>query len=135
MRKISRVMPQVAPDPMNPRIQPVEFQPLVNPDLVGSMSEAQRDLIGLTQAVVPDSVRREQLDSLQSAIDSVNAYIQSTQATFSIQFELHQRSGLTYALIRNVETGQVLKQIPSNALLNIAARVRQASGIFANLTT
>ena len=135
MRKIGRVMPQVLPDPMNLRIQPVELQPLVNPEMVGSLSEAQRNLIGLTRAIVPDSVRQEQLDTLQMAIDAVNAYIQSTQQSFSIRFELHQRSGLTYALIRNTETGQVLKQIPSNALLNIAARVRQASGIFANLTT
>ena len=135
MSKITRVAFDSLPDPMNPRIRPIEAEPLVNPDLSGTLPEIKRELIGLVKPVVPEAVRREQLDALQSAIDSVNAYIRSTQANFGIQFELHQRSGLTYALIRNMETGRVLKQIPTETLLNIAARVRQASGIFANLTT
>ena len=135
MNKIHPVTHPMLPDPMNPRIEPVEIQPLVDPDQVGTLTTAQRALIGLTQAIIPEDVRQEQMDDLQLSVDAVNAYIRSTQETFSIQFELHQRSGLTYALVRNVETGKVLKQIPTETLLNIAARVRQASGIFTNLST
>jgi uncharacterized FlaG/YvyC family protein len=135
MSKIHPVTHPMLPDPMNPRIEPVEIQPLVDPDQVGTLTTAQRALIGLTQAIIPEDVRQEQMDDLQLSVDAVNAYIRSTQETFSIQFELHQRSGLTYALVRNVETGKVLKQIPTETLLNIAARVRQASGIFTNLST
>jgi uncharacterized FlaG/YvyC family protein len=134
MSKIVRAVPSGLPDPMNPRIQPVDIPPLVNPEMVGT-SPAQRALIGLTQAVTPQAVRAEQLDTMQAAVDAVNLYIRSTQANYSIRFELHQRSGLLYALIRNMDTGQVLKQIPSETLLNIAARVKQASGIFADLST
>lgn len=133
--KIPRVTQPVLPDPMNPRIRPVESPPLIDSSLAGATTAAQRALIGLTQAVTPASVRQEQLAQMQAAVDSVNAYIRSTQADFSIRFELHQRSGLTYALIRNVETGQVLKQIPTETMLNIAARVKQASGIFVDLAT
>src|SRR5579863_8238250 len=135
MNKIHPVTHPMLPDPMNPRIEPVEIQPLVDPDQVGTLTTAQRALIGLTQAIIPEDVRQEQMDDLQLSVDAVNAYIRSTQETFSIQFELHQRSGLMYALVRNVETGKVLKQIPTETLLNIAARVRQASGIFTNLST
>jgi uncharacterized FlaG/YvyC family protein len=135
MSKIDKVTPQGIPDAMNPRVQPLDMPPLVDPDMAGTASPAGRALIGLTQAISPRSVRQEQLDALQSAVDAVNTYIRSTQANYSIRFEVHQRSGLTYALIRNAETGQVLKQIPSETLLNIAARVRQASGIFADLAT
>jgi uncharacterized FlaG/YvyC family protein len=108
---------------------------LINPELSGGLTRADRALIGLTRAVMPGAVRQEQLDAMQAAVDAVNQYIRSTQANYSIRFEVHQRSGLTYALIRNAETGQVIKQIPSATLLNIAARVKQASGIFADLTT
>ena len=133
--KIPRITQLAIPDPMHPRIRPVEIPPLIDPAFVGSATAAQRALIGLTRAVTPAAVRQEQLAQLQSAVDSVNTYIRTTQTDFSIRFELHQRSGLTYALIRNAETGQVLKQIPTETLLNIAARVKQASGIFVNLAT
>jgi uncharacterized FlaG/YvyC family protein len=133
--KITRVGPPGMPDPMNPRLQPIDLPPLINPDMVGSATAAQRALIGLTQATVPEKVRAEQLALLESAVDTVNAYIRSTQAGFSIRFELHQRSGLMYALIINTDNRQVLKQIPSETLLNIAARVRQASGIFVDMAT
>jgi len=133
--KITRAGPPGLPDPMNPRLQPMDFPPLINPDLVGSVSGAQRALIGLTQAISPENVRAEQLAQLEAAVDSVNEYIRSTQASFAIHFELHQRSGLMFALIINTDTRQVLKQIPSETLLNIAARVRQASGIFVDLAT
>jgi uncharacterized FlaG/YvyC family protein len=46
-----------------------------------------------------------------------------------------RRSSQVYALVRNAETGQVLKQIPTETMLNIAARVKQASGIFVDLST
>ncbi len=133
--KVPRITQAALPDPMNPRIRPVEIPPLVDPSLGGAMTAAQRALIGLTHAVTPASVRQEQLAQLQSAVDSVNAYIRETQTDFSIRFELHQRSGLTYALIRNAQTGQVLKQIPTETMLNIAARVKQASGIFVDIAT
>jgi uncharacterized FlaG/YvyC family protein len=123
------------PDPMNPRIQPLDLPPIINPDVAVAMTEAQRSLIGLTRIVSPASVRQDQMAQMQAALDAVNTYIRTTQADFSIRFELHQRSGLTYALIRNMETGQVLKQIPSETLLNIAARVKMASGIFVDLAT
>jgi len=132
--KVNPVSQALLPDPMNPRIQPIDLPPLVNPDMVAA-SPAQRALIGLTQAIDPVALRGEQLALLQNAVDSVNAYIRSTQANFAIRFELHQRSGLTYALILNTQTGQVLKQIPSETLLNIAARVKLASGIFVDLAT
>jgi uncharacterized FlaG/YvyC family protein len=135
MSRIIRIMPDLLPDPLNPRFQVAETQPLINPDMVGTMSPAQRDLIGLTQAVAPQALRAEQMMELEQSVAAVNAYIRSTQDTYSIQFELHQRSGLTYALIRNMDTGQVLKQIPSDTLLNIAARVRAASGIFVDMAT
>jgi len=96
---------------------------------------AQRALAGLTQGIQPASGGQGRLYALQAAADAVNAYIRSTQANFSIRFEVDERSGLMVALIRNVDTGEVLKQIPSETLLNIAARVRQASGIFADLAT
>lgn len=133
--KINRVGPPGFPDPMNPRLQPIDLPPLINPDMVGSITGAKRALIGLTQAVNPESVRAEQLAQMQAAIDTVNAYIRSTQTTFAIRFELHQRSGLMYALIVNTDTRQVIKQIPSETLLNIAARVRQASGILVDMAT
>lgn len=133
--KVSPIIPGSMPDPMNPRIRPDESTPLIDPSLVGSATQAQRALMGLTQAVSPESVRKEQMAQMQAAVDSVNAYIRSTQADYSIRFEVHQRSGLTYALIRNAQTGQVLKQIPSEMMLNIAARVKQASGIFVDLAT
>ena len=135
MSKIVKAVPMGLPNPMKPRIQPAEPPPLINPDLVGGLTRAQRALIGLTQAVTPRSVRQEQLDAMQAAVDAVNQNIRETQANYSIRFEVHQRSGLMYALISNMDTGQVIKQIPSETLLNIAARVKQASGIFADLST
>jgi len=133
--KITRVGPPGLPDPMNPRLQPIDLPPLIDPDMVGAASAERRALLGLTQAVTGASVRAEQMAQLEAAVESVNAYIRSTQTTFAIRFELHQRSGLTYALIVNTDTRQVIKQIPSETLLNIAARVRQASGILVDMAT
>lgn len=132
--KVSRVTLAALPDPMNPRLPSDESTLLVDPDLVGD-SQAQRALIGLTRAVSSAAVREDQLAQLQQAVDSVNDYIRATQTSFSIRFEVHQRSGLTYALIRNAETGRVLKQIPAQVMLNIAARVKHASGILVDLAT
>ncbi|MFI5400532.1 MAG: flagellar protein FlaG [SAR324 cluster bacterium] len=135
MSKIAELTPQGIADAKHPRLEPAETQAVSGPEPLGAASPAQPAALGLTQAIPPKPVSQERLYALQAAVDAVNAYILSTQANFSIRFELDQRSGPMVALIRNVETGAVLKQIPSETLLNIAARVRQAAGIFADLAT
>lgn len=135
MSKIAELTPQGIADAKNARLEPAETKAVSGPEPAGAASPAQPAKLGLTQAIPLATVSQERLYALQAAVDAVNTYMLSTQANFSIRFELDLRSGLMVALLRNVETGEVLKQIPSETLLNIAARVRQAAGIFADLAT
>lgn len=66
--------------------------------------------------------------ALASAIESANAYIQSQQAS-SIQFALDRDSGRTIVKMVDVETQEVLRQIPSEEMLAISHAIDRMRGL------
>ena len=50
-----------------------------------------------------------------------------------ITFEVDEDSGRAFAVVKNRETGQVLRTIPSEEMLSRSARLREASGLLKDI--
>lgn len=69
------------------------------------------------QAAMPPSA-----GAVQAAVAQLNAYIHSSGR--SIEFEIDAASGLTVVNVRDSDTGETIRQIPSDEVIRIARVLR-----------
>ncbi|MDH4122091.1 MAG: flagellar protein FlaG [Deltaproteobacteria bacterium] len=105
------------------RIADPKLDPQNNPIL---KAEMRKDVMDAPK------VRAEVKERMDRAIQKANASIQGMQQFHSIQFRYHEESGYSYAVIHDMKSGRAIGQIPATEFLDIAARMKEASGIFVN---
>ncbi|MEE8435651.1 MAG: flagellar protein FlaG [bacterium] len=71
---------------------------------------------------------------LASQVTEVNRQIQNSILFKGITFEVHEESGRSFAVVKNLRTGEVLKQIPGDKFLDRASRLKEAAGLFQDIT-
>lgn len=106
-----------------------ERPPLVQPELMVQNNPAVQRLLEPFKPFTPKQVRAAAKQNIEEMVANVNARIKSMQQFKGIRFDIDARSGRTVAVVRDRKSGEVLKQIPREGLLEIAARLREASGL------
>jgi flagellar protein FlaG len=66
------------------------------------------------------------LQSVQRAVKQINTYLADSQR--ALNFQIHEASGRTIVRVINPETNEVIRQIPSEEVLNLAAAI-QSQGL------
>ena len=111
---------------------PHKQTPLFNPEFTLKKQEGlQRQL----EPFGPPSgkqVRETQGKRFALAIDRINKHIRSSNQFKGIRFDIHEESNRSFAVVKEIKTGRVLKMIPPEGVLEIAANLRDASGLFVN---
>ncbi len=84
-----------------------------------------------------DPVDAAQISSANRArmaelVDAVNLQIEGNTRFKNIRFGHHEESGRSFAVVKDKETGAILKKIPSDAFLELSARLQDASGLLVN---
>lgn len=116
------------------RLKPMRRVPLVNPD---TFIEANPRLSGQLQKlnpIQPAEIRQDLKERLQQAVTKVNRHIETANVAKNIRFAVHEDSGYYFATVTNKETGEVLKTVPAQNMLDLAARLQDASGLFQDIT-
>lgn len=68
-----------------------------------------------------------EIKDLEKAIGSINDFIKTTDT--SLHFKLHDELGDYYAQIVDFETEEVIKEIPSEKMMDLYASILQSIGI------
>ncbi|MCH8075992.1 MAG: flagellar protein FlaG [SAR324 cluster bacterium] len=107
---------------------------IVNPDFFISNNPAIKANLKQFHPIDPAKVRLEAKARLASQVAEVNSHIQNSILFKGITFEVHEESGRTFAVVKNQRTGEVLKQIPGDKFLDRASRLKDAAGLFQDIT-
>ena len=114
--------------------KPLRHYPMNKPELmVNNHPGIQRNLSEFKR-ITPQQVRQEVSDSLQSMVDAANRQIAKSVKFRGIRFEADQRSGKTVVSVRDIRSGEVLKQIPSQKMLEVAGRLKDVSGLLTDIS-
>jgi hypothetical protein len=143
MSDISRIISQMIPSRetlprrtgIGGRIMPIESGPIGMPSTNVLDDPRIIVLLEIDNPIGPHHIRAEAIRQLDKMLEGINKYITSQLRHTGIQFFTEERSGRIVAVIRDVNTGEVLKVMPGRAILEIAARLKKASGILVNVTT
>lgn len=114
--------------------KPHRSLPLVNPDRFVSNNPRVKAMISKSDPVDPKSIRADAKARLQRMVDTANRQIRNSIHFKSIRFAVDQDSGRSVAVVKDRKTGKVLKQIPNDQLLSMAARLKDASGLFKDIS-
>ena len=109
------------------KLKPLKTQPLFNPKIVRNPTLKKQ--LAIFNPTNPKIIRENFVKKLSASIDSINRHLQSIQQFKGIAFELNEDANRSFAIVRDKKTGEVLKQIPSEGVLQIAANLRDASGL------
>lgn len=138
-RIISQLMPsrEVLPrrTGIGGRPVPLESQPIGMPSMNVLDDPRITALLEIDNPISPRHVRAEAMRQFERMLEGINKYIVSQLRYTGIQFFTETRSGRIVAVIRDVNTGEVLKVMPSRAVLEIAARLKSASGLLVDVVT
>ncbi|MCH7476766.1 MAG: flagellar protein FlaG [SAR324 cluster bacterium] len=114
------------------KAQPLVQRALFNPELTLRANVPLQAQLGKFSPVQPAEIRQNMINRLAKAVDAINLHIQKNMKFNSIRFGMDERTDRTLVTIRDQRTGEVLKTMPSEFALEIAARLRAASGLFIN---
>ncbi len=114
------------------KMKPIESKPLVNPKMLLSSNRRMMNFLKQFKVTNSADIRAASLKMLNQSVYTINKHIQSSMQYKGLRFEVHEDSNKHFAVIRDQKTGEVLKTIPSGSAMQIAANLRQASGILVN---
>lgn len=77
----------------------------------------------------PAEMRR----NLEEAIQRLNE--QMKQNARNLNFSIDERANRTVITVKSTETGEVIRQIPNETVLNVAHNIEQIKGMLHNATT
>lgn len=106
--------------------------PLFNPNLTVQRNARIQEMVAQINPINPKNIRAETIDTLRRSVDAINRHMAESQQYHGVRFTLHEESGRRYATVVDQRTGEQIAQIPSESLLSIAARLREASGLLVN---
>lgn len=107
---------------------------IVDPDFFVSSKPAIKANLKQFDPIDPAKILIEVKARLASQVTAVNRQIQKSILFKGIKFEVHEESGQTFAVVKNLRTGEVLKQIPGDKFLERASRLKDAAGLFEDIT-
>jgi flagellar protein FlaG len=77
---------------------------------------------------IPEEAKKAAEEKIQRVSELMNSYVRSIQRDIKIQ--VNNRTGDISVKVISEETGKVIREIPSQEMLELAARMEEMSGIF-----
>lgn len=69
--------------------------------------------------------------NISEVVKDINTLVHQVSAT-KVSFDVDEETGLSVVRVLNKETGEVIRQVPTEELLTLVARMRQLSGLIFN---
>ena len=114
-------MEQIEMNPIQPVIPPVEN--------FSRSAEVSRSSEGLTVGTQPSETENPEVTAsdLTNLVASVNEYVKvfSTKVTFGYDYENERQ----IILVKDSETGEIIRQIPPKEMINLLKQLDKISGI------
>lgn len=80
-----------------------------------------------TQAVKPEEISLQKLQNLTEAVDS---YMSSLGV--NLKFNVDERTDMVQVEVRDPDTDKLIRKIPADEMLNLAASIENMVGLFLN---
>jgi len=104
-------------------------QMLTNPSVDASYNHALQAELAEYKLMDVNKATLEMKEKMEVAIEKANEFIKSNIHYTSVRFAYHEASGYAYAVLRDQDSGEVIQTLPATELLDLAARLKHASGI------
>lgn len=114
-------------------VRPMRKVPFVSPEAFVSNNTAIQENLAQFDSINPQKIRADLREQLQQRVDGLNRQLAANVKFKGITFEVDEDSGRTFAVVKNRETGEVLRTIPSEEMLSRSARLREASGLLKDI--
>lgn len=116
------------------RSRPAKIPPIVNPNFFISNNPRIKANLSQFKNIDPVKIRGKTIERLAESVNSVNRRIQGSILFKGITFAVDADSGRSFAVVINKRTGEVIKKIPGDKFLERAARLKDAAGLFEDIT-
>ncbi len=113
------------------KLRPPKPSRLFNPKI--SRNPELKKQLAMVSPTNPKVIRETALNKLSANLDTINKHLKASQKFKGITFEVNREANRTFAVIKDRKTGEVLKEIPPEGVLQIAANLRDASGIIVSI--
>ena len=110
---------------MRPAIAPAGRQEIAAPASKSVTATAQADVTEQAAARRQTEQREKEVEALRNKVDELNQNAQSVQR--SLRFDVDDDTGITVITVRDRHTDEVIRQIPSEELLELARYFAEAS--------
>jgi len=98
---------------------------------LAELGSASGKLLPRAASGVSDTATSEQVtpdaEAVVQAMDDIKNSVQSIRR--NLEFSLDDESGLTVVTVKDSESGEVIRQIPSEVLVKLAASFKEASSL------
>jgi flagellar protein FlaG len=93
----------------------------------GATVSAVATATALIPAKLPEQKDQENQQQISSAVKEISSFFQMAQS--SLEFSLDDVSGQMVMQIKDTQTNEVIRQIPSEDVLNLAKRLDDLTGV------
>lgn len=114
-------------------VRPMRKVPFVSPEAFVSNNKAIQENLAQFDSIDPQKIRAGLRERLEQRVEGLNRQLAANVKFKGITFEVDEDSGRTFAVVKNRETGEVLRTIPSEEMLSRSARLREASGLLKDI--
>lgn len=114
------------------KIKPLKTQRLFNPKIMRNPKMARE--LDQFRPANRQVIRAANMKALNRSVDTINRHLAKFKNTKGVFFELDKDSNKYFAVIKDKQTGAVLKQIPGDGVIQLAANLRDASGMITSVT-
>ncbi len=89
----------------------------------GALAKKSVDDNNKTNAMATEQAKEESLQQLQDKVSEINNYMQNIDR--SLQFTIDEKSGSSVVIVRDSETDEIIRQFPSDEILNARSAISQ----------
>ena len=107
----------------------MSYIPLVNPSTMVQFHAGIKRNLAPFKSISKENIRADMKERLSQAIETVNTYVTQGIKLKNVSFSYHEESGRSYMVMKDSRSGEVLKKYPGDFALNMAAQLKQASGL------
>lgn len=100
------------------QIRPIGIEPTIQPECMDSKTQTHQEK---PQEIVFSK------EELQKKVDEINDYVLGYNAQFS--FKVHEGTGRTFVRMIDMQTHDVIKEIPPERMLDVVAGIWDLMGI------
>ena len=111
-------------------LAPVEQTTQLKSDLDYAERAESGRLLGKPHGVTPEESEEISLQKLQNLTEAVDSYMSSLGV--NLKFSVDERTDIVQVEVRDPETDKLIRKIPGDEMLDLAASIENMVGLFLN---